>query len=156
MAKTITTTIKWRNAVEELPERSCEVLVWRSSSNSVMFVQYSASHGRFNCCDFCSKELAARVAIAVDYLGGNKRMIHELKTLPEYFEAVRKGDKTFELRENDRDFKVGDYLALNEWDGEKYTGRTTLVEVIYILNPNEVMTCAGGYVIMGIKKKGII
>ena len=41
-------------------------------------------------------------------------MIHELKTLPEYFEAVRKGDKTFELREDDRNFKVGDYLALNE------------------------------------------
>lgn len=83
-------------------------------------------------------------------------MIHALKTLPEYFEAVWENKKTFELRENDRDFKVGDYLALNEWDGEKYTGRTTLVEVIYILDPNEVMTCAGGYVIMGIKKKGII
>lgn len=83
-------------------------------------------------------------------------MIHALKMLPEYFEAVWENKKTFELRKNDRDFKVGDYLALNEWDGEKYTGRTTLVEVIYILDPNEVMTCAGGYVIMGIKKKGII
>lgn len=77
-------------------------------------------------------------------------MIHELKTLPEYFEAVRKGDKTFELREDDRDFRVGDHLALNEWDGEKYTGRSQLVKVRYILDPNEVMTCAGGYVIMGI------
>lgn len=65
--KTITTTIKWRNAAEELPEKSCEVVVWRSSSNSVRSLQYSALHGRFNCCDFCSKELAARVAIAVDY-----------------------------------------------------------------------------------------
>lgn len=77
-------------------------------------------------------------------------MIHALKTLPEYFEAVRQNEKTFELRKNDRDFKVGDYLALNEWDGEKYTGRSQLVKVRYILDPNEVMTCAGGYVIMGI------
>lgn len=77
-------------------------------------------------------------------------MIHALKTLPEYFEAVRKGDKPFELRENDRDFKVGDYLALNEWDGEKYTGRSQLVKVTYILDPNEVMTCEDGFVILGL------
>ena len=36
-------------------------------------------------------------------------MIHALKTLPEYFEAVLENKKTFELRKNDRDFKVGDY-----------------------------------------------
>lgn len=37
-------------------------------------------------------------------------IIHELKTLPEYFELVRKGIKNFEVRKNDRDFKVGDML----------------------------------------------
>lgn len=77
-------------------------------------------------------------------------MIHALKTLPEYFEAVRKGDKTFELRENDRDFRVGDYLALNEWDGEKYTGRAQLVKVTYMLNPNDIMSCVGRFVILGL------
>lgn len=77
-------------------------------------------------------------------------MIHALKTLPEYFGAVRKGDKTFELRKNDRNFKVGDYLALNEWDGKKYTGRSQLVKVTYILKSNDLMNCACGYVIMGI------
>lgn len=34
-------------------------------------------------------------------------MIHELKIIPQYFEAVVKGIKTFELRKNDRDYKVG-------------------------------------------------
>lgn len=77
-------------------------------------------------------------------------MIHALKTLPEYFEAVRKGDKTFEMRKDDRDFRVGDYLALNEWDGEKYTGRSQLVKVRYILDPNEVMTCEDGFAILGL------
>lgn len=77
-------------------------------------------------------------------------MIHELKTLPEYFEAVRKGDKTFELRKNDRDFKVGDHLALNEWDGEKYTGRALLAKITYMLNPNDIMSCVGGFVILGL------
>lgn len=77
-------------------------------------------------------------------------MIHELKTLPEYFEAVRKGDKTFELRKNDRDFKVGDYLALNEWDGKKYTGRALLAKITYMLDPNDIMVCVGGFVILGL------
>lgn len=39
-------------------------------------------------------------------------MIHELKILPEYFEAVTSGRKQFEIRKNDRDFKVGDQLIL--------------------------------------------
>ena len=47
---------------------------------------------------------------------------HELKTLPEYFELVRTEVKNFEVRKNDRDFKVGDLLILKEWNGE-YTGR---------------------------------
>lgn len=77
-------------------------------------------------------------------------MIHALKTLPEYFEAVRKGYKTFELRKNDRDFRVGDYLALNEWDGEKYTGRALLAKITYMLDPNDIMECVGGFVILGL------
>ena len=81
-------------------------------------------------------------------------MIHALKILPRYFEAVRNGDKTFELRKNDRNFQTGDYLALNEWDKDHYTGRTELMEVIYMMNPNEIMTCQGNFVLLGIRKNG--
>lgn len=41
--------------------------------------------------------------------------IHRLKTHVSYFQALRRGDKTFEARLNDRDFQVGDVLDLIEW-----------------------------------------
>lgn len=41
-------------------------------------------------------------------------MIHQLKCEAKYFEDVCSGNKTFEVRKNDRGFHVGDYLALNE------------------------------------------
>lgn len=37
---------------------------------------------------------------------------HELKTCARYFEAVERGDKTFEVRKNDRAFQTGDTLVL--------------------------------------------
>lgn len=40
---------------------------------------------------------------------------HELKIWPEYFEAVKEGRKTFEVRENDRHFKEGDTVVLKEF-----------------------------------------
>ena len=61
-------------------------------------------------------------------------MIHQLKITPNYFEEVITGRKTFELRVNDRLFKEGDFLALNEWDKNGYyTGRSCIVYVDYIL-----------------------
>lgn len=49
--------------------------------------------------------------------------IHDLKTLPEYYDAVDKGVKTYELRFDDRNYAVGDMLILREWQDGKYTGR---------------------------------
>ena len=42
--------------------------------------------------------------------------VHELKIKMEYYLEVQKGTKTFELRQNDRDFKEGDlvhFIVLN-------------------------------------------
>ena len=74
---------------------------------------------------------------------------HYLKILPEYYRAVEKGEKNFEVRLNDRNFKVYDMLHLKEWVGEEYTGREILSEVTYILDNADY--CKEGYVIMAIK-----
>ena len=81
-------------------------------------------------------------------------MIHELKILPEYFNAVISGEKTFEIRKNDRPFHKGDLLALNEFDGQHWTGNSCLVYVDYILNnPDYVKK---DMVIMGIKPRSVL
>jgi len=57
-----------------------------------------------------------------------------LKTVPSYFMQVAKGVKNFELRKNDRNFKVGDLVILDEWDGEDYTGlHFGPLEITYVL-----------------------
>ena len=75
---------------------------------------------------------------------------HELKILPEYYDAVALKTKTFEIRKNDRNFHVGDELILKEWDGGNYTGRELRRYVSYILFDWQA-GLKDGYCIMSIK-----
>lgn len=75
-------------------------------------------------------------------------MVHELKIAPEYFKNVRTGLKKFEIRKNDRDFKVGDRLSLKEWNGYHYTGKSISVVVTYITDYMQKK----GYVVLGIER----
>lgn len=76
-------------------------------------------------------------------------MIHALKTLPEFFKASAAGVKSFEIRKNDRPYQIGDYVALNEWNGEQYTGKCVLHRIVYILSDPEY--CKEGYVVLGLE-----
>ena len=69
-------------------------------------------------------------------------MIHAKKIKPEYFEALRLGRKTYEIRHEDPDeppYAVGDYLALNECESGQhcelphYTGRCLLYRITHVL-----------------------
>lgn len=78
------------------------------------------------------------------------RKTHELKILPLYFDGIIKGKKTFEVRRNDRGYKVGDILVLREYNTRNnYTGSKVTAEVTYILDKFEGIK--EGYVVMGIK-----
>lgn len=74
-------------------------------------------------------------------------MLHHLKTLPEFFNAVLSEDKTFEVRRNDRNFQLRDWLHLREWTGETFTGRDCYLRVCYLTDFQQ----QPGYVVMGIK-----
>jgi ASC-1-like (ASCH) protein len=78
------------------------------------------------------------------------RQHHRLKTLTNYYQDVEKGKKNFEVRFNDRNFKVGDILYLEEFvPPSTYTGRQIIKEVVYILDDQDF--CKEGYVIIGLK-----
>lgn len=68
-------------------------------------------------------------------LAGKFMQTHELKIWPEFFEPIMTGEKTFELRWDDKGFRAGDALWLREWmqrDGV-YTGREITKRVTYLL-----------------------
>ena len=62
--------------------------------------------------------------------------VHELKTINPHFHDIWIGLKNFELRKNDRGFKVGDILVLNEYNPEhdKYIGRNIKATIKHILS----------------------
>lgn len=78
-------------------------------------------------------------------------MQHELKTVQPFFDDVLTGKKKFEVRKNDRNFKVNDELLLREYipETKSYTGRELQMVITYILNNADY--CKDGYVILGIE-----
>ncbi|MBS3885596.1 MAG: DUF3850 domain-containing protein [Dethiobacter sp.] len=81
---------------------------------------------------------------------------HELKCWPQNFNATIKDLKLFEIRKNDRDFKVGDILRLMEYHPElqQYTGENLFAKVTYIVDSPEWVK--EGFVVMGTEKLGFI
>lgn len=88
-------------------------------------------------------------------------MHHLMKLNDMYFDAVRRGIKTFEIRRDDRGFEVGDYLRLYRVD---YHGNSMPygkpydyvdVKVVYILRHNDFPDgIPDNYCVMGIEVIG--
>ena len=77
--------------------------------------------------------------------------IHELKTIQPYFDRVWIGDKTFEIRKNDRDFQAGDKVILKEYDSvsKTYTKKEIIGYITYVLYNYEALE--NGYCIFSFK-----
>lgn len=64
---------------------------------------------------------------------------HQLKIKSEYLEAIISGVKTFEIRKNDRDFKVGDRVTLIDTESKRYL----VIRIKYISDYAQ----QGGYIV---------
>lgn len=63
------------------------------------------------------------------------RQHHYLKTETQYFQAIERGEKKFELRKNDRNFQKYDMVYLEEVvNGEKTGRKLPPIEIQYVLN----------------------
>lgn len=80
--------------------------------------------------------------------------VHKLKVWSEFMTDLINGNKTFELRFNDRNFQIGDYLSLMEYDkfNKVYLDRLLLVKVTYILGGSSFDAIKKGFVVMSIKR----
>lgn len=77
--------------------------------------------------------------------------LHELKCWPEYFQPVVRVEKPFEVRKNDRDYKVGDILYMREFVPQTgmYTGQHCLRRITYVLDGYDALL--PGYVVLGVQ-----
>ena len=85
---------------------------------------------------------------------------HELKCFPNYYDAVARGDKNFEVRRDDRGFQKGDVLILQRTDPDKphrvktdYSGKVVHElkrRVSYILTGGQ-FGIEPGYVVMALE-----
>lgn len=86
--------------------------------------------------------------------GRSHATVHTLKCRVLFYADLVSGVKTFEIRLNDRDFKVGDILLLKEWDDTvdmepgRFTGREIQRLVTYMTDFEQ----KPGYVVMGIMR----
>ena len=87
-------------------------------------------------------------------------MQHELKTDPDVFDLVESGEKTFEIRWNDRNFQTGDYILLKKTkysgvemiEGKplEYTGDNILLKAKHVMH-GPVYGLSAGWVIISIE-----
>lgn len=85
--------------------------------------------------------------------------VHRVKSWPDYFEPIFSGNRTFDLRVNDRRYHVGDVLHLMEYDDRKavFTGREikkTITDLIEGIGTGCITPMKGlsrGYVVLALQ-----
>ena len=77
-----------------------------------------------------------------------EKKVHDVKLGTTFFDDVKTGRKTFELRKNDRGYKEGDTIVLHEYKDGTTTGRTITKKIVYMLE--DFTGLEDGYCILGL------
>lgn len=77
-----------------------------------------------------------------------EKKVHDVKLGATFFDDVKTGRKTFELRKNDRGYKEGDTIVLHEYENGATTGRTITKKIVYMLE--DFTGLEDGYCILGL------
>lgn len=77
-----------------------------------------------------------------------EKKVHDVKLGATFFDDVKTGRKTFELRKNDRGYKEGDTIVLHEYKNGATTGRTITKKIVYMLE--DFTGLEDGYCILGL------
>lgn len=75
------------------------------------------------------------------------KVTHQIKLKAEFFDDAAAGRKSFELRKNDRNYKKGDVLEMEEVKDGKKTGRKCSKRIVYMMENFEGLE--DGYCILG-------
>ena len=78
--------------------------------------------------------------------------IHDLKIEEQYYIDVCSGKKTFELRKNDRDYQVGDYVIFNVIKEGGIYQTQDIYKITYVLKDVEKYGLNKEYCIFSLKK----
>ena len=81
-------------------------------------------------------------------------MIHKIKVDPIYYESLLNGSKLFELRYNDRNYKVDDHLIIYEFENGQTLGRALRFKVTFVLS--NYCGLLDGYVILSLQRYPIL
>lgn len=89
---------------------------------------------------------------------------HDLKCWPPHWEAIDTGQKTFDIRINDRGYRSGDLLILREWDPQMpcaeigldgpFTGRVCQRVVTHVMTGGQ-FGLAVGYVALSLQPPAV-
>lgn len=77
-------------------------------------------------------------------------MHHDIKCHPLHFLPSAEGRKQFEIRKNDRNYKVGDTVTMHEYEydhGDKWTGRIVSGRIVYL----DDFAQQPGFVVFGVE-----
>lgn len=85
---------------------------------------------------------------AKPHVDENGTRTHDLKIWPVHFMELSEGKRTYDVRKDDRVYRVGDLLRLREWDPstKTYSGKGMVLRVTWVNRLASIDSKFTGYV----------